>query len=140
MTNRNCTLSPGKPLKRSRLERKTRLRNRGGRMFKQTLDDRAFWRWLRERCPQPCDVCAYPTRSRCHCVPRSRGGLDLNNTVYLCEDRHAIVNDDPVGKPIRGCHSKQEKRCGAFCVETGVDLYAIAAAHTAQWRKETGRG
>ena len=49
-----------------------------------------------------------------------------------------MINGNPVGKPIRGCHSKQEKRTGAFCVETGVDLYAKAEAHTAQWRKETG--
>ena len=138
--NRNSTLAPGKPLKRSRLERKTGLRNRGGRMFKQTPDDKVYWKWMGEQRPQPCDVCAYPTRSRCHCVPRSRGGHDLNNLVYLCEDRHEIVKGDPVGKPIRGCHSRGEKRTGAFCVETGVDLYAIAAAHTAQWRKETDRG
>ena len=125
--------APTKPIARH-----TPLRNRGGRQFKQTPEDKAFWKWMGERRPQPCDACTYPTCSRCHCIPRSGGGRDLDNLVYLCEDRHEIINGNPVGKPVRGCHSRQEKRCGAFCTETGVDLYAKARGHTAQWRKEGG--
>ena len=124
MTNRNSTLAPGKPLKRSWIKRNTPLRHRGGRMFKQTDDDAKYWNWLAHRMQQllPCDGCAiHKWLTRAHLVPRSRGGHDCDNIALLCIP----------------CHRAQEKRTEKYQAEMGVDLYAIAAAHTAHWRKET---
>ena len=138
MTNRNSTLAPPtKRLKRSRLERKTRLRNRGGRMFKQTPDDKLYWDWFKWR-RLACDACGYWPASAAHLMKRGSGGKDLHNLVWLCESHS---EPDNYGRTwIQGCHPQQEGRTDAFVNEIGVDLYAIAAAHTAQWRKEKGRG
>ena len=130
----NSTLKPGKPPQRN-----ARLRNRGGPMFKLTAEDVAQWEWMAAQRPQPCDVCSYPTYSRCHIIARSHGGLVLGNAVWLCEDHY--IGD---GLRRRGCHSLQEKRHLAFMAEleaegNPVNLFAVAAAHTARWRKETGR-
>ncbi|KKN38016.1 hypothetical protein LCGC14_0757810 [marine sediment metagenome] len=140
MTARNSTLKHGKPLKRTALQRNTRLERKGGSMFKLTADDKAQWEWMAAQRPQPCDVCGYRTHSRCHIIARSHGGSVLDNVIWLCED-HQIGD----GLRRRGCHSLQEKRHLAFMAEleaegNPVNLSAVASAHTAQWRKETGRG
>ncbi len=101
-------------------------------MFKLTADDKAQWKWMGEQRPQPCDVCRYRTYSRAHLIARSQGGRVLDNIVWLCEDRFRRA-----GLHIGGCHPWQEKRTEAFMAEVLLDLFAIAAAHTAQWRKET---
>ena len=125
MTSRNSTLAPGKPLKRTRLERNTRLDRKGGSMFKLTADDVALWKWLAkltygER--KPCDGCGvWGYLFRCHLLARGSGGRVIDNIVLL----------DFM------CHNKQEKQTAKYEAEMGVNLYAIAAAHTAQWRKET---
>ena len=140
MTNRNSTLAPStKPLKRSWIKRNTPLRHGNGTAFKLTADDKAQWKWMAKQRPVACDVCRYPTYSRCHLDARGSGGRVNDNVVWLCE-RHSVSNV----RPLPGCHSRQEKRTSAFMAElevegNPVDLYAIAAAHTAQWRKETGR-
>ena len=127
MTVWNSTLKPGKRLKRTPIARHTRLHNRGGRQFKQTDDDAKYWNWLAHQMQWllPCDGCAiHKWVTRAHLIPRSRGGHDCYNIALLCIP----------------CHRAQEKRTDAYIAETGVDLYEKAAAHTAQWRKETGRG
>ena len=131
MTDRNAwnsTLAPGKPLKRSWLKRKTRLERKGGSMFKLTADDKAQWKWMypmtQERGPCDCECGVWGYRHRAHLIPRSRTGMVLDNVALL----------------IPACHDAQEKNTGRFCIHRNVDLYAIAAAHTAQWRKEAGRG
>ena len=125
MTSHNSTLAPGKPLKRSWLKRKTRLERKGGSMFKLTADDIALWWWLGkltkgQRLPcDGCGVCRY--LFRCHVLAKGNGGRVIDNIVLLDI----------------WCHDRQEKKTEQFNAEMGVDLYAIAAAHTAQWRKET---
>jgi hypothetical protein len=123
----NSTLKPGKPP-----ERRTRLRNRGGTSFKLSADEKVMWKWLghliKERLP--CDGCGRITwLSRCHLLAKSRGGRVINNIALLCEDTPCIP----------GCHSRQEKDTDRYVEATGVNLYAKACGHTAQWRKETGR-
>ena len=118
------------------IARQTPLRNRGGTSFKLTPEDIAQWEWMGEQRPQPCDACGYRTYSRCHIVARSHGGLVVNNIVWLCEH-----HDVPGVGLVRGCHTRQEKRHLTFMAEleaegNPVNLFAIAAAHTAQWRKE----
>ncbi len=139
MTDRrqwNSTLAaPSKPIARH-----TPLRNRGGSMFKLTAEDVAQWEWMAEQRPQPCDVCGYRTYSRCHVIARSQGGLVLDNVVWLCEDHY--MGD---GLRRRGCHSLEEKRHLPFMAEleaegNPVNLFAVATAHTARWRKETDHG
>ena len=125
--NRNSTLASGKPLKRSRLERKTRLRHGRGTSFKLTADDIALWWWLGELTKGqrlPCDGCGvWRYLFRCHLLARGNGGRVVDNIALLDV----------------GCHEAQEKRTDQFNAEMNVDLYAIAAAHTAQWQKETGQ-
>ena len=123
----NSTLAPGKPLKRSWIKRNTPLRHGHGTAFKLTADDVALWKWLRELTRDqrlPCDGCGKTLwLFRCHVLAKSKGGRVLDNIVLLD----------------LGCHDRQEKRVAKYEAEHNVDLYAIAAAHTAQWRKETGR-
>ncbi len=129
MTDRrayNSTLRAStKRLKRTPIARHTRLRNRGGTMFKLSADDKALWKWMglltrSERLP--CDGCGKVTwLSRAHLLARSRGGRVIDNIALLCG----------------GCHEAQEKRTEQFIAEIGVNLYAKARGHTAQWRKET---
>ncbi len=139
MTRRvwNSTLAaPTKPI-----GRKTPLRNRGGSMFKLTADDKAMWNWLGEYAKNPhrCDGCGWFTHlSRCHLLAKGSGGRVVDNIALLCEQE--IVDTDLGPLAIAGCHTLQEKRTDAFIAETGRDLYASARGHTAQWRKETGRG
>lgn len=132
MTHRqwNSTLAaPTKPI-----GRKTRLHNRGGTMFKLTADDKAQWKWMgtlarSERLP--CDGCGrFAWLSRCHLLAKSKGGRVIDNIALLCEDTPCIP----------GCHPRQEKNVDRFIEQTGRDLHAKARGHTAQWRKETGRG
>lgn len=125
----NSTLSaPTKPLKRTPIARHTRLRNRGGTMFKLTADDKAQWKWMKpmteERGPCDCECGRWGYRQRAHLIPRSRTGMVLDNIALL----------------LPACHDEQEKNTGRFCILRNVDLYAKARARTAQWRKETGRG
>ena len=133
----NSTLAaPTKPIARH-----TRLHNRGGSMFKLTADDKAQWKWFGEYVKRPhrCDGCAHYTYlSRCHLLAKGKGGRVIDNIALLCEGE--IVGTDLGPLAIPGCHELQEKRTERFEAETGVDLYAKARAHTAQWRKETGRG
>ena len=74
----------------------------------------------RSSCDCGCGVWDY--RHRAHLIARSHTGMVLNNIVLL----------------IPACHGEQEKNTNPFCTHRNVDLYAIAAAHTAQWRKEKG--
>ena len=121
------------PQRTKRIERKTRLRNRGGTSFKLTPDDKAQWKWMKpmteELGPCDCECGRWGYRQRAHLHARGNGGRVLNNIVLLL--------------PL--CHSLQEKRMRAFVAELAaegrpVDLHAKARGHTAQWRKETGRG
>lgn len=130
MTDRhswNSTLAaPTSELKRTPIGRHTRLRNRGGSMFPLTDDDKAQWKWMYPMTPErgPCDGCAvWGYLMRCHLLARGNGGRVIDNIVLLDI----------------GCHERQEKRTALYEAEMDVDLHAIAAAHTAQWRKETGR-
>ena len=109
-------------------------------MFKLTADDKAQWKWMGSYAKEPhrCDGCRrFTYLSRAHLLAKSRGGRVLNNIVLLCEIETSPADDMRVTNV--GCHGKQEKRTEKFEAEHNVDLYAIAAAHTAQWRKETGR-
>ena len=135
MTSRNSTLATStKPLKRSWLKRNTPLRYRGGSMFKLTADDKAMWKWLGLLTIGqllPCDGCGRTAYlSRCHLLARGKGGRVIDNIGLLCQ--HTPTHP--------GCHLRQEKNTDRYIEQTGVDLYAIAEAHTAQWRKETERG
>jgi hypothetical protein len=109
------------------MARNKRIKSRGGFMFPLTADDRAQWKWMypmtQERGPCDCECGMWGYRHRAHLIPRSRTGMVLDNVVLL----------------IPACHRLQEKNTGQFCVLRGVDFYEKAAAHTAQWRKETGR-
>ena len=93
-------------------------------MFPLTDDDKAQWKWMKlatEVCgPCDCECGKWGYRQRAHLIPRSRGGKVLDNIALL----------------LPGCHKKQEKNTGQFCVHRNVDLYKKATAHTAQWRKE----
>ncbi len=127
MTDRrqwNSTLAA--PTKR--IARRTCLHAKGGSMFKLSADDEAQWKWMypmtQERGPCDCGCGVWGYRQRAHLIPRSRTGMVLDNIALLI----------PV------CHDAQEKNTGPFCTHRNVDLYAIAAAHTAQWRKETDGG
>ena len=115
--------APTKPIARH-----TPLRNRGGSMFKLTADDIALWWWLGELTKGhrlPCDGCGvYRYLFRCHLLAKGNGGRVIDNIVLLDI----------------GCHESQEKRTAAYEAEMGVDLYAKARAHTAQWRKEIEGG
>ena len=126
MTSHNSTLAPGKPLKRSWLKRNMRLRHGNGTAFKLTADDIALWWWLGKLTKGvrlPCDGCGvWRYLFRCHVLAKSQGGRVIDNIVLLDV----------------GCHESQEKRVAKYEAEHNVDLYAIAAAHTAQWRKEAG--
>ena len=97
-------------------------------MFKLTADDKAQWKWMGQLARGqrlPCDGCGKTLAwlLRCHLLARGSGGRVIDNIVLL---------DVP-------CHESQEKRTAKYEAEHNVDLPAIAAAHTAQWRKETGR-
>ena len=60
---------------------------------------------------------------RCHVLAKRKGGRVIDNIVLLD----------------LGCHDEQEKKNEQYETVHNIDLYAIAAAHTAQWRKEKGR-
>jgi len=110
--------APTKPIARH-----TRLRNRGGSMFKLTADDKTLWKWLSVyRESRHCDGCGAWGffLHRAHLLAKSRGGRVVDNIALLCG----------------GCHEAQEKKTEQFIAETGIDLYAKAHGHTAQWRKE----
>ncbi len=123
MTVWNSTLKPGKPP-----QRRTPLRKRGGSMFPLTADDKAQWKWMKPMTEKlgPCDCGCYRWGYcvRAHLIPRSRTGMVLGNVALLL--------------PL--CHEAQEKNTEQFCINRNVDLYKKAAAHTARWRRETGRG
>ncbi len=93
-------------------------------MFKLTPDDKAQWKWMypmtHELSPCDCGCGRWGHRQRAHLIPRSRTGMVVDNIVLLLPD----------------CHAEQEKLTRRFCRIRDVDLYKIAAAHTAQWRKE----
>ena len=111
-------------MEKRRAVKKTPLRRRGGRLFPQSPEDKAYWDWfIKQR--SECEVCGYYYASAAHLTPRGSGGKDRNNLVWLDEDH---VGSDGVG--VQGCHTKQEGRVDAFIHETGVDLWAIAAQHT----------
>lgn len=105
------------------IARHTRLRNRGGSMFKLTADDKAQWKWMFQFTevsgPCDCECGRWGYRHRAHLIPRSRTGAVLDNVALLL----------PV------CHDEQEKNTERFCVRRDVDLYAKARGHTAQWQK-----
>ena len=127
MTRHNSTLATStKRLKRSWIKRNTRLRHGHGTAFKLTAADVALWKWLRALIREqrlPCDGCGKTLwLFRCHLLAKGNGGRVIDNIVLLD----------------LGCHERQEKRVEKYQAETGVDLYAIAAAHTAHWRKEMG--
>jgi 5-methylcytosine-specific restriction endonuclease McrA len=110
-------------------------RRRGGRRARRgslfpRRRDLAYWRWLGEELARGrlCDACGMRrAMARAHLVPRSRGGGDRDNVVLLC--------DGPGG----GCHRRQEKRTEAFVRETGVDLWAVARAHTERYERDLER-
>ena len=113
-------LKRGKPIARH-----TPLRHGNGTSFKLTADDKAQWKWMKQFTevsgPCDCECGRWGYRQRAHLIARSRGGRVLDNITLLL----------PV------CHDEQEKDTEQFCVHRGVYMYKIAAAHTAQWRKET---
>ena len=59
---------------------------------------------------QNCEYWPYNRALRAHLIPRSRGGEDKGNVVFLC----------------RKHHDQQEKRTDAFNREHNIDLYARA--------------
>lgn len=122
--------APTKPM-----ARKTRLRNRGGRLFPQSPEDKAYFdalgQLLTEAGRLRCDGCARQAYcSRAHLNPRSRGGCDRNNIALLCESEPGYTNDYVTVPDVIGCHPQQEKQTEAFVAETGVDLWAKARART----------
>ena len=125
MTARNSTLKHGKPLKRTALQRNTRLERKGGSMFPLTADDKAQWKWMKPMTeklgPCDCECGRWGYRERAHLIPRSKTGMVVDNVVLLFST----------------CHKSQEKRTEEYCIDRGVDLHAKAEGWTAQWRKET---
>lgn len=120
-------------MKRSQLKRK------GGRLFPQSPEDKAYWDWFR-RDRRPCDVCGYTTASAAHLTKRGSGGKDRNNLVWLCEG-HSVASPaqhvtDHGESWTQGCHWLQEGRTDAFILECNKDLWAIARAHTARFDRE----
>ena len=110
-------------------------------MFKQSADDKAFFAWLGRKIRLErlsCDGCGrIAWQHRAHLDAKGNGGHDLNNIALLCPTNPFLLR--------KGCRQRQEKRTDAFMAELAAegrpaDLYAKARGHTAQWRKETGRG
>ena len=120
-------------MKRSYIKRK------GGRMFKQSEEDKLYWDWFKEE-RRACDVCGRWPASCAHLLKRSAGGKDRNNLVYLCEDRFDVEE-----LPVKGCHSRQEGRTAAFIAElseagTPVNLYAKARDYTERFDRKRKEG
>ena len=110
-------------------QRTKRLRNKGGRRFKQTPDDRALFKWLgyiRKIERLQCDGCGrFAWLSRAHLQKRSQGGRDLYNIAMLCENE----------PDIQGCHPRQERFMGMSCAEMD-DLRAKAVEWTERFYRE----
>lgn len=118
-----------KPMKR------TPLRNRSGRLFPQSSEDKAYFdalgQLLLEAGRLRCDGCGRQAYcSRAHLEPRSRGGRDRNNIALLCESESGYTNDYVTVADVIGCHPQSEKRVEQFAAETGVDLWAKARYRT----------
>ena len=110
--------------------KKTALKRKGGRLFPQSPEDKAYWDWFKKQ-RYPCDVCGYRLASASHLTPRGSGGKDRNNVVYLCQNR-LYMNDQET----QGCHEQQEKRTDAFILETKTDLWETAKRHTRRFDNE----
>ena len=103
----------------STIKRRTPLKSKGGSRFPKHRQPK-FWAWMGKlaksgdvRCENDGPDCnywpvGYPERA--HLSPRSQGGDDKGNTVFLCT----------------ACHRRQEKRADEFIAETGIDLYERA--------------
>ena len=127
------------PAPTKRMERKTSLRNRGGRMFPQSPADQAYWDalGLLVRRLLPCDGCGrWTLLSRCHVLARSKGGRDLDNIALLCG--HEWAHTDIGSVKVAGCHELSEKKPEKFMADTGKDLYAIARERTARHERLGG--
>ena len=102
--------------------KKTPLRRKGGRLFPQSPEDKAYFEWFKKQ-RYPCDVCGMANlhlTQAAHLTKRGSGGRDRNNLVYLCVEHH----------------NQQEGRTDAFIVECGKDLWATAQRHTARFDRE----
>ena len=111
----------------------TPLKRKGGRLFPQSPEDKAYWDWFKKQ-RYPCDVCGYRVASAAHLTPRGSGGKDRNNLVYLCQSRNEPDEFGPVD--VDGCHERQEGRTDAFILECKKPLWEIAAGHTRRFDNE----
>jgi len=110
------------------MKRTKGLRRKGGRLFPQSPEDKAYWDWfIKNR--QPCDVCTDFPASAAHLTKRGSGGRDRNNLVWLCEGH----GDRDLYTWLQGCHPRQEGRTDAFMQEVNRDLWAVADRHTRQF-------
>ena len=116
-------------LEERRAVKKTPLKRRGKRLFPQSPEDKAYWEWFKKQ-RYPCDVCGQRLADAAHLTPRSSGGKDRNNTVYLCRNRMEANSAH------KGCHERQEKRTDAFILECNKPLWDIAKRHTRRFDRE----
>lgn len=98
------------------LERGKRLRRRGRRRDETWAKQYHSVAFVCFTHAQPCAACGSSPSECAHLTPRSRCGT-WRDICPLCAS----------------CHVRQEKRTEAFIAETGVDLWAAAAAHVARW-------
>lgn len=105
------------------MKRSGQIKRRGGRLFPQSPEDKAYWEWFKTQ-RYPCDVCGHFSVQACHLTKRGSGGRDRSNLVYLCPRHHEL----------------QEGRTDAFILETKVNLWDIAQRHTRRYDNERPLG
>ena len=120
-----------KPLKRSALKRKSKLKARGKSRFPERRRPK-YLAWIRrqectlQQFPGIGHVCSFwPERlgiEPAHIKTQGSGGDDYWNTVPLCP----------------AAHDKQEGKTRYFESIYDVDLTALAALYTQQYHDETG--
>lgn len=121
--------------------KRTALKRKGGRLFPQSPEDKAYWEWfIKNR--SPCDVCGYNIAQAAHLTKRSSGGKDRNNLVWLCPPHPNIETSDvsSIFAWKRGCHERQEGRTDAFILKCGKDLWETAKCHTRRYDNERPLG
>jgi len=113
--------------------KRTPLKRKGGRLFPQSPEDKAYWEWFKKQ-RYPCDVCGYDLASAAHLTKRGSGGKDRNNLVWLCGNH--LDNEATLTSWREGCHPKQEGRTDAFILECNKPLWDIAKRHTRRFDRE----